>query len=684
MMSLQKNPFPRWRDARIFIGLAWILLLVSVACSSRHIPSEEDNERKQFDAFLQTYSDSVALAPRKVQAEALKRMRTCQDTLVSYQYLSIILKTCFATFNLDSTRLLIRQIEDYVKRMPASPYVADLYSACLNTEGNVFARTGYMDSASSCFLQAYEQLMKGTCTDALPDILINLADACNRQGKLDRGAYWYRRALLLCDSLGLVSENKVPVYYGLAQIYSSLHVFNLCDYYYDLAASYYDYMLPFEKHFYLNNRGTSYYYRGDLLTACDYFRRALELTSHYPDMNYEINLSRINLSDCYLGLGLPDSAALYLNLCEPFFRSAGVSTALYYLETQYIQLALLRKNIPEAARIIAHSVTPPDIDPDLVHIRNRYLRHYYKAIGDYEQAYRNLEQDLSLDDSIRNERIRMRIADLTLRYQQDSTLMAHRLLLQEQETEMFRLRQTRFIGLAFGLLALLLAVFVYIYNKKQRALLLAKSQRTFTTLRLENIRNRLSPHFIFNILNQLMSGLGTSQRQGLSSLVKLMRRNLELTDQFCVTLDEELDFVRTYLELERRALGPDFYFEMNMAPTVIPSQVILPSMLLQIPVENAVKHALIGKEGKRLLWIEVTHVDNGTDIYITDNGGGYRVDSKRRGTGTGMKVIMQTLQILNQKNRQTIDVTIHNITLDTGETGCQVFYHLPEHYDYSL
>lgn len=75
--------------------------------------------------------------------------------------------------------------------------------------------------------------------------------------------------------------------------------------------------------------------------------------------------------------------------------------------------------------------------------------------------------------------------------------------------------------------------------------MLAKNRRTVSTLRLENIRNRLSPHFIFNVLNQEVVSRKEEEKQELTSLVKLMRRNLELAEQLCVTLDEELDFVQT-------------------------------------------------------------------------------------------------------------------------------------------
>ncbi len=674
-----------FRSCFPFLLGVFFLLLLPASCRRSPVPVSVPTEMEAFDTFFLEVCDSISSTPRRIRTETLVRMRQCHDSLAYYNYLALALKTCLSSYDIDSARLLVTQIETYVHRTPASPGVADLQSECSNMKGNLFARTGHMDSAEHCFQHSYEQRKQGTKVEVLPDILINLADACNRQGKLARGAYWYRRALLLCDSLGLISEQKIPIYYGLAQVYSSLRVFELCDQYYDLALQFYDQMLPFEKHFYLNNRGTSYYFRGDYRTATDYFRRSVALTRAYPDMSYELNLSRINLADCFLRLGLPDSATKYLDLCEPFFRSMQDATALYYLDTQHIQLALLRKDLPEAGRVLKNAVVPTDVDPDMQHIRNRYLRQYYEQLGDYRAAYHYLYEDQRLDDSIRSERIRMRIADMTLRYQQDSTLMAHRLLLQEQHTEVLKLQQTQFIVLAFGFLTLLIACFVYVYNKKKRALLLVENRRTVSTLRLENIRNRLSPHFIFNILNQEMTSLDDVRRKNFSALVRLMRRNLELAEQLCVTLAEELDFVRTYLELEYRSLGSHFSYQISIAPVVDPEQVILPSMLIQIPVENAVKHALKDKEGDRLLWITVDDLPHGVSIRITDNGGGYRPASASRGTGTGLKVIMQTIQILNQKNREAIDVAVRNVAWEErGEKGCQVSYYLPKHYDYTI
>lgn len=654
------------------------------ACTSFRERQPDNAEMLAFEVFFRDKTDSVSIAPRRVRTQALRQMQEADDSLVRYNYMALVLKTCLVTSDIDSAWLLIRQIDEFTRKQPSSPRLADLQSECLNMKGNICAKSGRMDSAEIYFKEAYEHRMQGTKVEVIPDILMNLADASNRLGKLDVGAAWYRRALLLCDSLRLSPVKKSPVYYGLAQIYVALRDFEQCDYYYNLAAQGYADMLPFEKQVYLNNRGTSYYYREDYATAIDYFRKVVRLVQDYPDMVFELNLSWLNLGDCFLQLNEADSAAAYINKCLPFFGKLKAPTVDYYIDTQRIELALLRKDFQEAHRLLSESVMPPGIDPDMVHIRNKYLQQFHEETGDYKRAYHYLRRNNLLDDSIRNERVRMHTADLTLRYQQDSTLMAHRVLLQEQKNQVLVLRQTQFVVLAVAIVSILTAVFLYLYNKKKRALLLAQNRRTVSTLRLENIRNRLSPHFIFNVLNREMAGRNAEEKKELSSLVKLMRRNLELAEQMCVTLAEELDFVETYIDLERRSLGPDFSSELKIEEGVHPQQIKIPSMLIQIPVENAVKHALREKEGKRNLWVSVGRQRNGIRIKITDNGGGFRPNSRNRGTGTGMKVIMQTIQILNNKNKEAIDVSVCNVPLQGGEVGCEVTLCLPDNYDYRI
>lgn len=665
---------------RTFLPVLLLLFLV-VSCKQSE---QHSSWKKEYDSFYRSVTDSLTTHPQQIRALAKQKMEMSTDSLEWYYYSAIVLKTYMFTSDVDSARYLIKRIEDFCTREQTSPYLADLRSEYLNTKGNIYVRVGAMDSAIVCFTDSYKQRLKGVKTESVPDILINLADACSRQGKYDVSAFWYRKALQIGDSLGISEGRRHPVYYGLAQVYMALHDFDQCDYYYNLAGMFYDKMLPYEKYIYLNNRGNSYYYREDYPEALKYFKKGFSLAVSHPDMGFEKNLCMVNLGDVYLQMNEPDSAAKYIDECQPFFRKIGAAGALYYIDTQRIGLALERNDMATVRNLLGKATNPNQIEPDMLRIRNKYLQEFYEKTADYKNAFFYQKENNRLDDSIRNEHVRMRTADMSLRYQQDSTLLAKNILIEQQKVEMLKLHEGRFFWIGICVLVLVIACFIYLYEKKRRALLLAQSQRTISSLRLENIRNRMSPHFIFNVLNQEMGSREGENKKELSSLVKLMRRNLELAEQMCVTLKEELGFVQTYIDLQRRSLEPEFKVTIEVGEDVDTNQLLLPSMLIQIPVENAIKHALRGKEGERRLWIDVHRSGTYICVRITDNGGGFKLNSANRGTGTGMKVIMQTIQILNAKNKEMIETSVHNIPLPDGETGCEVSFHLPLNYDYSV
>lgn len=301
--------------------------------------------------------------------------------------------------------------------------------------------------------------------------------------------------------------------------------------------------------------------------------------------------------------------------------------------------------------------------------------------------YHYLKENHRIDDSIRNERVKMRAAEIELKYTQDSTLMKKEISIREKENQVLQLHQLMYgiVGGCFLLIAVVSAVILY--RKRQRDREQWRMQNAMTSLRLENVRNRISPHFIFNVLNREMNlHKGDKESQNLIGLTKLIRRNLELTDCLAVSLADELDFVDTYVKLERQSLGSEFEYRLDLAEQLDLQEMKVPSMLLQIPVENAIKHGLRLKEGKRLLLIQVHKLENNqVEIVICDNGGGYRKTSVSYGTGTGMKVITQIIQLLNMYNSRPILMKINNVLIgEEKEMGCEVRFVVPLDYSYQL
>lgn len=354
------------------------------------------------------------------------------------------------------------------------------------------------------------------------------------------------------------------------------------------------------------------------------------------------------------------------------------------------ELAIRKDDLVQASHLLQNMTEDLQTEPTLVDIRKKYLQHYYEKTGNYNKAYQYIKENQHMDDSIRNERIRMRVAETDLRYKQDTTLMKQRMFIQKQQSDMQSLEQQGYIWILICLILMIATLFIYFYLKKQRALLLAETRNKIIGLRMESIRNRVSPHFIFNTLNRIIShhNLNDDSDKELRNLIKIMRLNLSLTEKLCITLAEEIDFVRTYLDLEQKRFDTSLHIDIQIDPEIDLDLFELPAMLIQIPVENAMKHGLQGKEGDKRLSIIICQQKNSVVISIKDNGFGFRPQPKQpdmQSTRTGLKVVSQTIELLNMKNSNPISMQISRSETGTEEyPGCLVRFILPEGYSYRL
>ena len=211
------------------------------------------------------------------------------------------------------------------------------------------------------------------------------------------------------------------------------------------------------------------------------------------------------------------------------------------------------------------------------------------------------------------------------------------------------------------------------FEKKKAELALYKAQ--------------INPHFLFNSLNTLYGMVVTQSEKAEAAFmqfIQLMKYMYSNASKDFIPVQTEIEYIRQYIEMQKYRMNE--YTRIHFSYTDdkgTPDAVIAPMLLITF-VENAIKHALRLKEGKRRLWIRVMQEGERVVATVCDNGGGYRRQSVNRGTGTGMKVITQTIQLLNSYNRQSIVMTISNVPVEDGETGCEVRFTIPLHYSYRL
>lgn len=660
------------------IAVVTITLLV---CNPKH----SNNDMAQ-NGNLRWLDDSIAaLAPSALQAIE-RGMNEANDSTTYYEYVLREARYYSLTERPEHADTLIDRVTAFVMHQDDGYYAIN--GTCLSPRLN-----SLMAGAKACQAarymsvhrdprrivalnnETYNLLLNSDSKHNLPKTCANMADAYMLCNDLPNAAKWYRRALFLVDSLDLPQKENITLYMGLAQIYLTLRNYNKAKLYYDQTEPHVKEMSPSMQAYYINNLGNFYYFQGDYKHALLTFLRMKKmLEQHGMVRTFDMYLCKINLADVFLNLGKLNDATAMLDDVEPYFRAQGDNTSIYYCNTIRFGIAVRAGRMQEAGRLMADKTDESLIPYTLVNIRNRYKRRYYELTGNYDKAYALLNRSIAYNDSIEHNLSNMRSAEIMSRFTTD-TLQLHRdLAIEHKNAEIQSIKFTSTLAISIAVTSILLLILWYLYLRKRRF----KMQLRMMNLKLDNIRNRISPHFMFNVLNNRIIKSDVKESNELTELAQLIRANLDMSSTLGVELQKELEFVQQYIRVESYLMGDDFHFNIDIAPDVDASSVRIPSMFIQILTENAIKHALRNKEGIKLLSITVRREQHNTVIRVTDNGPGFNPTTLRR--KTGMNIISQTIAVINVRNKDKIRFAIRNIYSPDGQQtkGCEATLKVPD------
>ncbi len=153
---------------------------------------------------------------------------------------------------------------------------------------------------------------------------------------------------------------------------------------------------------------------------------------------------------------------------------------------------------------------------------------------------------------------------------------------------------------------------------------LRKSEALGREARLHALQLQLSPHFLFNGLNAISTlvhdGRNAEANRMLSRLSDFLRATLDRPTTMEVLLDEEIELARRYLEIEQIRFGDRLRLDI-----LVPSETrraLVPPLILQPIVENAVRHGILPREGGGTLSIRAAHSDGWLTLGVSDDGPG--------------------------------------------------------------
>ncbi len=316
---------------------------------------------------------------------------------------------------------------------------------------------------------------------------------------------------------------------------------------------------------------------------------------------------------------------------------------------------------------------------------------HFRSLGNYVYEYRLLGSNqnwktqasnvaevnyLALDPGNYTFEARVRIGDIV------------------SEVEQFHFTIKKAFWMTTWFLALvLLALFVLIYFIFHWRLgIVRRRQKLREQLALSQItalRTQMNPHFMFNILNAfqglIYSNQKTKANEYLGVFSDLMRKTLDISDKREISIYEELEAIDLYISLEKaRFAEDDFEYQLNTNDIEELKKHAIPSLILQPFIENAIKHGLLHKNGKKVLKLTISKENNQYWRFeIEDNGIGreqsYSLNKNlKKHNSFATKAIDSRISLINRLNKNQIQIEVIDLkNSDNTALGTRVILKIP-------
>ncbi|HKH61950.1 MAG TPA: histidine kinase [Flavitalea sp.] len=201
--------------------------------------------------------------------------------------------------------------------------------------------------------------------------------------------------------------------------------------------------------------------------------------------------------------------------------------------------------------------------------------------------------------------------------------------------------------------------------------------------RLSALQSQMNPHFVFNALNSIkwmiLDGNNEKASRYLSKFASMIRMTLDHSKEVFVTLDENIKYLKTYLEMEQLRFDDSFTYDVYVGNNIDTAETAIPSMMIQPLVENAIWHGLTHAEAEKKVLIRFTQDDNTITCTVEDNGIGInRAQKLKEKTNSphrsvGLENLQNRVKIMNEKYDMNCSLVITDLKkIDKRSSGTRV------------
>ncbi len=543
--------------------------------------------------------------------------------------------------------------------------------------GNVLSYAGRYDSSIYYYNRAYTINTSINNSGGIISALLNIGSAYQDKGNYNKAVEYLFRIIPIAEkandyyNLSIASHNLSELYYLMGNADKALHYAGQALGYAEKDGD------ALNKANATESFANAYLLRKDTLQAVAYYGKAFLLFEQINDrkgmatMYYKLSVTAKDIvKKTEYGLkaqkiwddidpAFSISIANLENLGFLFLNRAQGSTAYRLLDSseKYIRRANALSKETNNAEYIASTTN--------------MLARLQEAKGDYKSALMNLKASTRLRDSLYSWETRSKIAELETNYRLNKQATEFK---EEQELATLRLKQL-WVYVILSLVVIV-GIFLFFLNKYrikqlrlQHAVQQQQAERKEWELKIQNqlmqselkaIRAQMNPHFIFNVLNSIEAFIVNNEPKTAGRLLQkfaaLCRLMLENSTQQYVNAGLEWQALKLYAELEAARFNYQFSYEFEQAPNTNLSELLIPPMMVQPIVENAIHHGLRDAPGAGLHFKVTAIHEEDLLIFITeDNGRGLRQteDEKKadefvKKKSLGLALIKERIGIINQ------------------------------------
>lgn len=362
----------------------------------------------------------------------------------------------------------------------------------------------------------------------------------------------------------------------------------------------------------------------------------------------------------------------------------------YYIATSYTNLGWLETLTNKEDLAEQHLKKAIEISDNYNLLTSKiealqYLSKNYVNKGIFDLALRDYKIADSLERTINNQRNLSYINDLIIKYESESKTNTIKALANENELVKSHLEKNR-LSLLLSLLAIVLVtVLLFIFNRQQQI----TQEKKILTLEQNMLKSQMNPHFIFNSLNSIKLYIINNEKENavyyLNKFAKLIRKILVASNEKDISLADELDTMKLYMNIENIRFSNEIDFKIKIDEKINPENIRVPSLILQPFLENSLWHGLSSKTDDKRIELDIKkESDDYITISITDNGVGRKVSHERKLNKTlqrdsvGIEITRERLFNFSKRFARMYDLKIEDLFDHQNKaSGTKVILNIP-------